>query len=432
MTMDCHVILYLVIWKMLIFFVVFFHSQFFPGTDTCIVFPPGSPNTEESVSSFDTEASEGQRLSVFTTHDSTLSDTVIERHGHHHSSDSEGETEGAYNIDDEQNKGKVVEMAAPLPSKPEGSVAPPAEIAGQSSGSEESLKTQVVTSPHVLAVSSAGSFPGPSMSPLIGRDLSPNPGGAFFQPVVVPMTSHVNTSGATLASTVTAGDAASTPPFLSSPPVNTRVVSPFRSNSPAVNLVGTIPGTVPGYVPTSMTYHPPGTSVMPPYYAPIPGSYIPQGYYPSITSGAGGPSFPMPYQAYPGMVPVMRPVPAPRVNVHPGTESPGENGINLDDLQQALHNDLRPSAERPHVQGNTSGRSTPTSLSHSSSNTSSPYMERKESPEKHPFTAGRRPFNPVYPMQRSVSSPPAPQHSSPEVEAHSRRHHSGEGVVGEK
>lgn len=95
-----------------------------------------------------------------------------------------------------------------------------------------------------------------------------------------------------------------------------------------------------------------------------------------------------------------------------GFQRPPADGLDLEELRQALQNDLDPSEHGNRVRVNSSGHSTPSQGSHtmgsgsglssqSSSGAASPYPDRKTSWP----VSGPRSHNPPYPMNRSVSSP---------------------------
>ncbi|XP_015756075.1 PREDICTED: mitogen-activated protein kinase kinase kinase 7-like [Acropora digitifera] len=236
--------------------------QFFPGPDTCLVFPVGSQCTDDS-SSVSNSSQESPLLSppnpVTATQGSTLSDTMIDNIKSQPSSDSDGEQQGSYEVDEEDKE----EDETPQPEE--------LEEGNHSSGQPQSptvtfsVGNNSPTAQFSRQPSDSGSSPSVLRKPFtvpVLRPISPVPGlhpNASFRPIEV----------------VTATSAPS--PRLTSTPLATSSISPvptlsgisrlppqaINATSSTVNNVyyqGYPAGMQPGVVLQSPHY-PPGSNI---------------------------------------------------------------------------------------------------------------------------------------------------------------------------
>jgi len=424
--------------------------QFFPGADTCLVFPVGPPSIEGSTSSSSLSLLSpelGQHNTGMSTQGSTLSDTVIGVRSQP-SSESDGEEQGFYEPDDEDKE----QDETPVPEEPEEEKSVdevPAVVASTSAEPSSPTVTVSVVNKSPTAQffrqpsdsgGSPSSIPKPGTIP-VHRPISPIPGprsGFSFQPIKIVSASSSPSPNLTATPPITS---AVSPVQASSPRVPHQPVNPARPSSPAVSsayhpvypsdmspgvtpyppssYMSTAPTLVAGQPNQPLIYSEASGSgfpggVTPPYRtpSPVPPSYNQQGaYHPNVmyppVSNYG---FPVPSSTAPIQMPTPNTVPSVPANTPvAGFRRPqdDDHGLNLEELRLALQNDLDPAQHGNQVRKNSSGRSTPSQgsrtgfSSQSSSATSSPYTDRKTSWP----VSNKRVHNPPYPMNRSVSSP---------------------------
>lgn len=427
-------------------------AQFFPGSDTCLVFPVG-PSSSDGSSTSSSMSLLGSLLSpanpATATQGSTLSDTVIGVKSQP-SSESDGEQQGLYELDDEDKEEDETPVPGELEEEKPFDDTPPVDEPSSPTVTF-SVDHKSPTAQFFRQPSDSGGSSSPHLKPGTVpalRPISPIPGPhpvMSFQPIkIVP--------------------ASSTPsPKLTTGPLTTSSVSPLPVTSPRLGLQpanpahATSPVVSSGYYPGYPSDIQPGVIPQPPY---PPGSYIstattivpgPQ-TSPVLYSEAPGPGYPGP--AYPGVVtssyrspspipptygqqglhhpnavyppvskynfppsgtaPMQMPMPSTVPSVPRNTPVSGfhrppddDHGLNLEELRLALQNDLEPHDSVNRVHEISSGRSTPSQgsrtgfSSQSSSGTSSPYTDRKTSWP----VSNTRSHQPPYPMNRSVSSP---------------------------
>ncbi|XP_068698007.1 mitogen-activated protein kinase kinase kinase 7-like [Montipora foliosa] len=396
--------------------------QFFPGEDTCLVFPAGPQSTDDSssVSSPSLLSPLSPSNPEMATQGSTLSDTVISIRSQP-SSDSDGEQQGSYELDDEDKEEDETPIPEDLEEKPLDTE--PLSPTVTFSVDNKSPTVQFSRQP-----SDSGNSPStlhkPTTVPIL-RPLSPIPGpnlSASFRPIkIVAVTS------------------APSPRLTATPPVTSSTFSlptlspilPFQlanATSPAASTgfySGYPADMQPGIMPNSPVYHHGSyissasptapTSVV---YSgnttpPVPSAYSQQGLY---HLNAKYP--PVPHYNFP--TPSTGPVQMPASNTIPsvpqntpisGFHRPPEDdhGLDMEELRLALQNDLEPldPSSRVPVHGISSGHSTPSQGSYtgfssqSSSGTSSPFTDRKASWP----SSSTHPLHSPYLKNRSASTP---------------------------
>lgn len=419
--------------------------QFFPGSDTCLVFPDGPPSSESS--------SSGSSLSLLSppsshhhdpttaTQGSTLSDTVISVKSQA-SSESGGEHEGAYELDDERKE----EDETPVPEEIEDDEKSPDQAASTEPLSPTitiSVDNKSPTAQFFRQPSDSGGSPSshPKPGTVAGlRPISPVPGpipSVNFQPIKIVAASSSPSPSLMAAPPRTS---AVSPVPGSGPRMSFHPANPAHPISPAISPGN--PGRHPGYpgdiprgtLPHGHYYPSGGPLVGPdkqtppliyseargsgvtggmtsPYRSPSPlppslnqhGVHSPNVMYPPVSNYNFPPS---------GTAAIQMPTPNTFPSVPRNTPVAGfqmlprdDHGLDLEELRIALQNDLDPPelANRVH---NSSGRSTPSQGSHTghssqaSSGAGSPYPDRKVS-----WPAASHARHPPYPMNRSVSSP---------------------------
>ena len=413
-----------------------FSGQFFPGADTCLVFPVGtsSTSTDESSASLDLSLlgsemdQNGQEMS---TQGSTLSDTVI---GMKSQPSTESDEEGSYEIEDEDK----VDDETPVPGELEGE--PPLEV-GYESPQRTASPTITISvdnkSPTAQFVRQPSDSGGPSHKP--GKaPVSPLPGpvpGINFEPIKIISASASPSSNSSL-TTSSALPSEVSPVKALSPRISYPPVSPAVSSGYYPNYTSDIPPSggvqqAPFYSSGSHMSTAPSTGqpliyseasgsgylggATSPYRSPSPippnygqqGAYPPNSMYPPATSYA----FPTPTSTGPMQMPALSTVPSvPRNTPVSGFRtSPPPDGLDLEELRLALQNDLDPPEHGKRVRFNSSGASSQGShavgsgfSSPSSSGTGSPYPDRKTS---WPVSSPRTHSHPHPHMNRSVSSP---------------------------
>lgn len=422
-----------------------FFLQFFPGSDTCLVFPDGPPSSESS--------SSGSSLSLLSppsshhhdpttaTQGSTLSDTVISVKSQA-SSESGGEHEGAYELDDERKE----EDETPVPEEIEDDEKSPDQAASTEPLSPTitiSVDNKSPTAQFFRQPSDSGGSPSshPKPGTVAGlRPISPVPGpipSVNFQPIKIVAASSSPSPSLMAAPPRTS---AVSPVPGSGPRMSFHPANPAHPISPAISPGN--PGRHPGYpgdiprgtLPHGHYYPSGGPLVGPdkqtppfiyseargsgvtggmtsPYRSPSPlppslnqhGVHSPNVMYPPVSNYNFPPS---------GTTAIQMPTPNTVPSVPRNTPVAGfqmlprdDHGLDLEELRIALQNDLDPPelANRVH---NSSGRSTPSQGSHTghssqaSSGAGSPYPDRKVS-----WPAASHARHPPYPMNRSVSSP---------------------------
>lgn len=418
--------------------------QFFPGADTCLVFPVGPPSTDGSISSSNMSLLSAALSQGMATQGSTLSDTVISVKSQQ-SSESDSEQHGSYELDDERKEEDETPVPEELENNDQSFDREPAEPLSPTitiSVDNKSPTAQFVRQPS----DSGGS---PSLHPKQGkvpvlRPISPIPGpvpGINFQPIKIVAASSTHSTNMIaappLTSTVSTMQASG--PRMSLQPVNaTRPISPAVSSGNHPGYPADIqPGTVPhgpyfspgGYISAAPQIGPaqqtqpliyseaPGAGLLAgatsPYRSPspVPPSYNPQGVYPPNVMYPPVSNYNFPASSTtPMQMPTPNTVPSvPRNTPVSGFHRPpaDDHGLDLEELRIALQNDLDPPELASRVHVNSSGHSTPSQGSHteyssqSSSGAGSPYPDRKIS---WPASTPRVP-NPPYPMNRSVSTP---------------------------
>lgn len=425
-----------------------FLLQFFPGSDTCLVFPDGPPSIESS--------SSGSSLSLLSplsrhqdpttaTQGSTLSDTVISVKSQA-SSESGGEHEGAYELDDERKE----EDETPVPEEPEDDEKSPDQASTEplSPTITISVDNKSPTAQFFRQPSDSGGSPSshPKPGTVAGlRPISPVPGpipSVNFQPIKIVAASPSARPNLMEAPPLTS---AVSPVQGSGPRMSPHSANPAHPINPAISLGN--PGRHPGYpgdIPPGTLphgdYYPPGGyistaplvgpdkqtppliyseargsgvtgGVTSPYRSPSPlppslsqhGVYSSNVMYPPVSNYNLPPS---------GTAAIQMPTPNTVPSVPRNTPVTGfqmlprdEHGLDLEELRIALQNDLDPPelANRVH---NSSGRSTPSQGSHTghssqaSSGAGSPHPDRKVS-----WPAASHGHHLHYLMNRSVSSP---------------------------
>ena len=435
------------------------------------MFPVGSASNSASES---TESSEGMSLlspeldphnQEMSTQGSTLSDTVI---GVKSQPSSESDEEGSYEVDDEDKEEDETPVPEEFDNEPslneacESTTSPVSPTITFSVDNEKSPTAQFVRQP-----SDSGGSPSSNQKqgkvPAL-RPISPIP-GITFQPIKIVSASPSPTSNASLN--------ASPPPNsevsavkVSSPRMSLQQpVNPVRPSSPAMissdyyanysadiqptggmqqrpyypagGYISMAPPVGPGQPPTYTEAAGSGFlgGATSPYRSPSPipgygqqGVYQPNTMYPPISTY----NFPVPSTSSPIQMPTPSSVPSvPRNTPVSGFQRPPADGLDLEELRQALQNDLDPSEHGNRVRVNSSGHSTPSQGSHtmgsgsgfssqSSSGAASPYPDRKTSWP----ASGPRVHHPPYPMNRSVSSPER-KYSGERESPLSRRHELG-------
>ena len=419
------------------------------------MFPVGSASnsTDES-----TESSEGMSLlspeldphnHEMSTQGSTLSDTVI---GVKSQPSSESDEEGSYEVDDENKEEDETPVPEEFENGPsldeahESPTNPASPTITFSVDNEKSPTAQFLRQP-----SDSGGSPSSNQKqvkiPAL-RPISPIPGpppGITFQPIKI-VSAPSPTSNASL-TTSPAPTSEVTPVKASSPRMSLQQpANPAHPSSPGIigsgyylNYSTDVQPTVGmqqrpyypagAYIPTAPSLRPgqpPAYSeavgsgflagATSPYRSPSPipnygqqGVYQPNTVYPPVSTY----NFPGSSTSSPIQMPTPSSVPSvPRNTPVSGFQRPPADGLDLEELRQALQNDLDPSEHGNRVRLNSSGHSTPSQGSHtmgsgsgfssqSSSGAASPYPDRKTSWP----VSGPRAHNPPYPMNRSVSSP---------------------------
>lgn len=420
------------------------------------MFPVGSASnsTDES-----TESSEGMSLlspeldphnHEMSTQGSTLSDTVI---GVKSQPSSESDEEGSYEVDDENKEEDETPVPEEFENEPsldeahESPTGPTSPTITFSVDNEKSPTAQFLRQP-----SDSGGSPSSNQKqgkvPAL-RPISPIPGpppGITFQPIKIVSASPSPTSNANLTASPPPTSEVS-PVKVSSPRMSLQQpANPARASSPAMIGSGYYLNYSADVQPTGgmqqRPYHPAGGYIstapslgpgQPPAYSeavgsgflggatspyrspsPIPnygqqGVYQPNTMYPPVSTY----NFPVSSTSSPIQMPTPSSVPSvPRNTPVSGFQRPPADGLDLEELRQALQNDLDPSEHGNRVRVNSSGHSTPSQGSHtmgsgsgfssqSSSGAASPFPDRKASWP----VSGPRSHNPPYPMNRSVSSP---------------------------
>lgn len=386
------------------------------------------------------------------TQGSTLSDTVI---GVKSQPSSESDEEGSYEVDEEDKE----EDETPVPEEFENE--PPVdEAAGSPSGPASptitfSVDNKSPTAQFLRQPSDSGGSPSSSQKPgkvPVPRPISPIPGpipgpppGINFQPIKIVSASSSPNSNTSLTTTPPPSEVS--PVKASSPRISLQQpVNPARPTSPAIVSSGFYPNysadlqpsggmhqppyySAAGYISTAPTMGPgqpliyseaAGPSgflggATSPYRSPSPiplnygqqGVYQPNTMYPPVSTYG----FPVSSTTSPMQMPTPSTVPSvPRNTPVSGFHRPPGDGLDLEELRQALQNDLEPPEQSNRVRLNSSGHSTPPQGLHnagsgfssqSSSGKGSPYPDRKASWP----VSGPRMHNPPHPMNRSVSSP---------------------------
>lgn len=319
----------------------------------------------------------------------TLSDTVV---GVKSQPSSESDEEGSYEVDDEYKE----EDETPVPEEfeneqsldetHESQTGPVSPTITFSVDNDKSPTAQFFQKP-----SDSGGSPSsnekqgkvPALQPI-----SPIPGppsGITFQPIKIVSASPSRTSNTSLTTS----------------PLPNSEVSPVRVSSPRMFLqqpVNPARPSSPSMI--SSGYHP--------NYGQQ-GVYQPNTMYPPVSNF----NPPVPPTSSPIQMPTPSTLPSvPRNTPVSGFQRPPADGLDLEELRQALQRDLDPSEHGNRVHVNSSGHSTPSQGSHtmgsgsgfssqSSSGAASPYPDRKTSWP----VSGPSVHHPPYPMNRSVSSP---------------------------
>lgn len=406
--------------------------QFFPGPDTCLVFPVGSQCTDDS-SSVSNSSQESPLLSppnpVTATQGSTLSDTMIDNIKSQPSSDSDGEQQGSYEVDEEDKE----EDETPQPEE--------LEEGNHSSGQPQSptvtfsVGNNSPTAQFSRQPSDSGSSPSVLRKPFtvpVLRPISPVPGlhpNASFRPIeVVTATSAPSPR---LTSTPLPPSSISPVPTLSGisrlPPQAVNATSSTVNN---VYYQGYPAGIQPGVVLQS-SHYPPGSNISTASTTAPTRVVYSEGPVSILTGNSTPPGYTQqvphhPNAMYP-LVPIYNnfmtsncaPVQVPQApnsapSVPQNTPMSGfqipsddDHGLDMEELRLALQNDLDPNETGGRVHGHSSGRSTPSRGSYtgfssqSSSGTSSPFTDRKTSwPASNTHSR-----HPPYLKNRSASTP---------------------------
>lgn len=375
------------------------------------MFLVGSPSNSADES---TESSEGMSLLTpelnplnheMSTQE-TLSDTVV---GVKSQPSSESDKEGSYEVDDENKE----EDETPVPEdetheSPTGPVSPTITF---SVDNEKSPTAQFFRQPS----DSGGS---PSSNEKQGkvpalRPISPIPGPP---PGITSVSASPSRTSNTSLTTSPLPNSEVSPVRVSSPRMSSlqQPVNPARPSSPAMISSGYHPNYSPMYSEAAGSSFLGGATS--PYRSPSPipnygqqGVYQPNTMYPPVSNY----NLPVPSTSSPIQMPTPSTVPSvPRNTPVSGFQRPPADGLDLEELRQALQNDLGPSEHGNMVHMNSSGHSTPSQGSHtlgsgsgfssqSSSGAASPYPDRKTSWP----VSGPSVHHPPYPMNRSVSSP---------------------------
>lgn len=408
--------------------------QFFPGSDTCLVFPAGPPSSDDSPSSSSMSLLSpvlGAHDSETATQGSTLSDTVIGVKSQP-SSESDGEQQGFYEPDEEDKEEDETPVPEDVEEEKSFDEAPPADEPS-SPTITISVDNKSPTAQFFRQPSDSGGSPSSHLKPgsvPVLRPISPIPGpqpGMSFQPIKIVAAS--SSPSPKLTATPPLLTSAVSPVPTSSPRLSLQPVNPARSTSPAVSA-GYYPGypaeIQPGVMPQP-PYYPPGSSVTysetpgagfpggatSPYRtpSPVPPSYSQQGPYHPNAMYPPVPNYNFPLSS---TAPIQMPTPTTVPSVPRNTPvsdfhrpPDDDHGLNMEELRKALQNDLEPQELGNRVHEISSGHSTPSQgsrtgfSSQSSSATSSPYADRKTS---WPVSSTRS-HHPPCPMNRSVSSP---------------------------
>lgn len=371
----------------------------------------------------------------------TLSDTVV---GVKSQLSSESDEEGSYEVDDEdkeEDETPVPEEFENEPSLDETHESPTGPVSPTITFSVDNDKSP--TAQFFRQPSDSGGSPSSNEKqgkvPAL-RPISPIPGpppGITFQPIKTVSASPSRTSNTTLTTSPLPNSEVS-PVRVSSPRMSLQQpVNPARPSSPAMISSGYHPNypadiQPPGGI-EQRPYYPSVGPGQPPMYSeaagsgflggatspyrspsPIPnygqqGVYQPNTMYPPVSNF----NLPVPSTSSPIQMPTPSTVPSvPRNTPVSGFQRPPADGLDLEELRQALQNDLDPSEHGNRMHMNSSGHSTPSQGSHtmgsgsgfssqSSSGAASPYPDRKTSWP----VSGPSVHHPPYPMNRSVSSP---------------------------
>ena len=397
--------------------------QFFPGPDTCLVFPVGSRSTDDS-SSVSSTSLESPLLSppnpVTATQGSTLSDTVIDI-GSQASSDSDGEKQGSYEVDEED--------------KEEDETPQPEELEEDNHSSGQPMSPTVTfsvdnnspTAQFCRQPSDSGSSPSILRKPItvpVLRPISPIPGplpNASFRPIEVVTTASAPSPRLTSTPLVTSS-ISPLPTLAGIPILPPQAVNMYYQGYPAGMQPGVMlqsPHYPPGSnisaasttAPTHVMYTeapvssftgnttPPGYSQQVPHHPNV--MYPPVAIYNNFVTSSG---LPMQMPQVPNSTPSV-PQNTPMSGFHRPPDE--DHGLDMEELRLALQNDLNHIEPGSRVHGHSSGHSTPTQGSYtgfssqSSSGTSSPYTDRKASWP----ASNTHPHHPPYLKNRSASTP---------------------------